>query len=500
MTDLMNNLALGFSVALTMQNIWLCFVGCMIGTLIGVLPGIGPIATIAMLLPITFGVPPAGALIMLAGIYYGAQYGGSTTAILVNIPGEATSVVTVLDGHQMARQGRAGSALAIAALGSFFAGSVATLAIAAIGAPMAKLALAFGPKEYFSLMVMGLVFAIVLARGSLSKAILMVLTGLLLSTVGADLNTGQERLTFGLPELSDGLDFAPMAMGLFGFAEILNNIANPEARDVVKNKIGRLWPTAQDFKDSAAPILRGTFIGGILGILPGNGAVLGPFASYTIEKKLAKDPSRFGKGAIEGVAGPEAANNAGAQTAFIPLLTMGIPPNAVMALMVGAMTIHGIVPGPQVITKNPDLFWGMIASMWVGNAMLVIINLPLIGLWVKLLKVPYRMMFPAILMFCCIGIYSIGNQPADILAAAVFGFVGYALVKLGYEPAPMLLGFVLGKMMEENLVRAVLISRGDWLAFLKSPLSAGLLLIGLVMFVMALLPALNSKRDAVFTE
>jgi putative tricarboxylic transport membrane protein len=500
LSDLLSNLGLGFSVALGMQNIFLCFIGCMIGTLIGVLPGVGPIATIAMLLPVTFGLPPAGALIMLAGIYYGAQYGGSTTAILVNIPGEATSVVTTLDGHEMAKQGRAGAALGIAAIGSFIAGSIATLAIAALGIPMSKLALAFGPAEYFSLMTMGLIFAVVLARGSLTKAVIMVLLGLLLGTVGQDLNTGIERLTFGSPELADGLDFAPLAMGLFGFAEIIKNLESPEARDVVKQKIGRLLPTWAEFKESFNPIMRGTFVGGVLGILPGNGAVLGPFASYTIEKKIAKDPSRFGKGAIEGVAGPEAANNAGAQTAFIPLLTMGIPPNAVMALMVGAMTIHGIVPGPQVITKNPDLFWGMIASMWIGNAMLVIINLPLIGMWVKLLQVPYRLMFPAILLFCCIGIYSIQSQPADILAAAFFGVVGYALVKLGYEPAPLLLGFVLGKLMEENLVRSILISRGDWTTFLTKPISAGLLAVAAVMVILALLPSLNKKRDEVFTE
>ena len=366
----------------------LAFVGCLVGTLVGVLPGVGPIATIAMLLPITFGLEPVGALIMLAGIYYGAQYGGSTTAILVNIPGEATSVVTTLDGHQMARQGRAGVALGIAAIGSFFAGTVATIVIAALGAPLTKLALIFGPAEYFSLMVMGLVFAVVLARGSILKAIAMIVLGVLLSTVGTDLETGQERLTFGLPFLSDGIDFAVLAMGIFGVAEILRNLDHTETRNIVHQAIGRLLPNREDFRQSYLPILRGTTIGAILGILPGNGAVLGPFASYTVEKKIAKDPSRFGRGAIEGVAGPEAANNAGAQTSFIPLLTLGIPPNAVMALMVGAMTIHGIIPGPQVMTKNPDLFWGMIASMWVGNLMLLIINLPLVGVWVRLLKVP----------------------------------------------------------------------------------------------------------------
>jgi putative tricarboxylic transport membrane protein len=500
MSDMFSNLALGFGVALSLQNIALAFLGCMVGTLIGVLPGVGPIATIAMLLPITFGLDPVGALIMLAGIYYGAQYGGSTTAILVNIPGEATSVVTTLDGHQMARQGRAGVALGIAAIGSFFAGCVATLIIAALAVPLTRLALIFGPAEYFSLMVMGLVFAVVLARGSILKAITMILLGILFSTVGTDLETGQERMTFGSPFLADGIDFAVLAMGLFGISEILRNLDSTETRDVVQQAIGRLLPNKEDFKQAALPILRGTFIGGTLGILPGNGAVLGPFASYTVEKRLAKDPRRFGRGAIEGVAGPESANNAGAQTSFIPLLTLGIPPNAVMALMVGAMTIHGIVPGPQVMTKNPQLFWGMIASMWIGNLMLLIINLPLIGLWVRLLKVPYRLMFPAILMFCCIGIYSINSLPTDVMWIGVFGVIGYALIRFGFEPAPLLLGFVLGKLMEENLRRALIISRGDMMTFIERPISAGLLLVAVILLTIALLPTIRKGRDEVFVE
>jgi putative tricarboxylic transport membrane protein len=498
--DLFANLALGFGVAFTLKNIFLCFIGCMIGTLVGVLPGVGPVATIAMLLPITFGLDPVGALIMLAGIYYGAQYGGSTTAILVNIPGEATAVVTTLDGHQMAKQGRAGVALGIAAIGSFFAGCVATIFIAAMGEPLTRLAQLFGPAEYFSLMVMGLVFSTVLARGSIFKAILMVFLGLLLATVGTDLETGQERMTLGIQQLSDGIDFAPLAMGIFGFAEIIRNLENPEARDVVRGKIGNLLPSLADIRQSIAPVLRGTFIGGLLGILPGNGAVLGPFASYTMEKKFAKDPSRFGKGAIEGVAGPESANNAGAQTAFIPLLTLGIPPNAVMALMVGAMTIHGIIPGPQVMTKNPDLFWGMIASMWIGNAMLVIINLPLVGMWVKLLKVPYRLMFPAILIFCCIGIYSINNSIEDVYFTAFFALVGYTMIKFGFEPAPMLLGFVLGKLMEEKLRQALILSRGSFVTFVDRPVSAVLLAVAVIMLVIALLPSMSKKREAAFQE
>jgi putative tricarboxylic transport membrane protein len=498
--DLFGNLALGFATALSFQNLALCFIGCLVGTLIGVLPGVGPIATIAILLPITFGLDPTGALIMLAGIYYGAQYGGSTTAILVNIPGEATSVVTVLDGHQMAKQGRAGIALGMAAISSFIAGSFATLVIAALGVPLTKLALIFGPAEYFSLMLLGLVFAVVLARGSIVKAIAMILLGLLLSTVGTDLETGQERLTLGLTGIADGIDFAILAMGLFGFAEILRNIENPEARDVVRASIGRLLPSREDMKQSIKPIMRGTGLGAMLGILPGNGAVLGPFASYTVEKKLAKDPSRFGRGAIEGVAGPEAANNAGAQTAFIPLLTLGIPPNAVMALMVGAMTIHGIIPGPQVMETNPSLFWGMVASMWIGNLMLLIINLPLVGLWVKLLKVPYRLMFPAILIFCCIGIYSINNNPSDVMATAFFGLVGYVLFKLGFEPAPMLLGFVLGKLMEEKLRQALILSRGSFSTFIDRPVSAGLLAVAAVLLVIALLPSIRKSRDEVFAD
>jgi len=498
MFDLIGNLGLGFATALSPVNLLLAFIGCLVGTLIGVLPGIGPIATIAMLLPLTFKVDPTGALIMLAGIYYGAQYGGSTTAILVNIPGEATSVVTTLDGHAMARKGQAGIALGIAAIASFFAGTVATLIIAAIGAPLTKLALLFGPAEYFGLMVLGLGLAIVLARGSVLKACIMVVFGLLLATVGQDLETGQERLTLGFDDLADGIDFAVLAMGVFGIAEILRNLESPEARNVVRGHIGRLLPSLADLRRSFGPIVTG--LGSMLGILPGNGAVLAPFASYTLEKKLAKDSFRFGKGAIEGVAGPEAANNAGAQTAFIPLLTLGIPPNAVMALMVGAMTIHGVIPGPLVMTKNPSLFWGMIASMWIGNLMLLIINLPLIGLWVRLLKVPYRLLFIMILLFCCIGIYSINNNPSDVYFMAFFGLVGYVLIKLGLEPAPMLLGFVLGRLMEEKLRQALALSEGSFMTFVERPVSAALLLLALAVVVIAVLPAVRKGREEAFQE
>jgi putative tricarboxylic transport membrane protein len=500
MFDLFTNLGVGFAVAISLKNIALCFLGCMVGTLVGVLPGIGPIATIAILLPITFGLEPVSALIMLAGIYYGAQYGGSTTAILLSIPGETSSVITVLDGHQMARQGRAGIALGIAAIGSFFAGTVATLVIAALGEPLTRLALVFGPAEYFALMVMGLAFAIVLARGSIFKAILMILFGILLATVGPDLTTGQLRMTFGISFLSDGVEIAILGMGMFGIAEVFRNLERRTAGDVYQGRIGRLLPGRDDLVQSAKPILRGTAIGAGLGILPGNGAVLGSFASYTVEKKLAADPSRFGRGAIEGVAGPESANNAGAQTSFIPLLTLGIPPNAVMAIMVGAMTLHGIVPGPTVLTRTPDLFWGLIASMWIGNLMLLVINLPLVGLWVKFLQVPYRLMFVGIVIFCAIGVYSINREPGDILVLTALALLGYALTKFGFEPAPMTLGFVLGRMMEENLRQALIISQGRFTTFVERPISAGLLVAAAILLVIALLPAIRKSRDRVFVE
>jgi putative tricarboxylic transport membrane protein len=500
MTDLFANLGLGLSVALTLKNVTLCFLGCLIGTLVGVLPGVGPVATIAILLPITLSLDPIGALIMLAGIYYGAQYGGSTTAILVNIPGEATAVVTAIDGHQMAKNGQAGLALGLAAIGSFVAGTFATLLIAALGEPMTRIGLLFGPAEYFSLMIMGLVFAVVLARGSLLKAVAMIAVGVLLSCVGTDLETGRERLTFGLDLLYDGFEFVVIAMGLFGFAEILKNLANPEARDVVRTKIGRLLPTFAELRANAAPIVRGTALGSALGILPGNGAILGPFASYALEKRISKEPGRFGRGAPAGVAGPESANNAGAQTSFIPLLTLGLPPNAVMALMVGAMLIQGVIPGPQVIDRNPQLFWGLIASMWIGNAMLLVINLPLIGLWVRLLAVPYRLLFPAIVLFCCIGIFSISNKPEQVMLTAAFGLFGYLLHKLEFEAAPLALGFVLGQLLEEKMRQALIISNGDPTVFVATPLSGTLLAVGLSALVLAVLPSMRRSREEVFRE
>jgi TctA family transporter len=501
METLLANLAIGFGVAFTLQNLIYCFVGCLLGTLIGVLPGIGPIATIAMLLPATYALPPVAALIMLAGIYYGAQYGGSTTAILVNLPGESSSVVTMLDGYQMARKGRAGAALSVAALGSFIAGCFGTLILAAFAAPLAELAFKFGPAEYFSLMVLGLIGAVVLASGSLIKAIGMIILGLLLGLVGTDVNTGVSRFAFGIPELSDGIGFISVAMGVFGFAEIISNVDMKENRETFTNKVSGLLLSWADFKNSFGAIVRGTGIGSLLGILPGGGALLASFASYTIEKKLEKNPAiPYGQGNIRGVAGPESANNAGAQTSFIPLLTLGIPPNAVMALMVGAMTIHNIQPGPQVMTSNPQLFWGMIASMWIGNLMLVILNLPLIGMWVQLLKVPYRILYPAILMFCCIGVFSVNNNSFDVLITVLFGVLGIVFLRFGCEAAPLLLGFILGPMMEENLRRAMLLSRGDPTVFVTRPLSATMLAMALAMIVIISLPAISKKREETFVE
>jgi TctA family transporter len=492
--DLFNNLIFGFSVALTWQNLWFCFIGVFLGTLIGVLPGIGPLATIAMLLPITFNVPPVAALIMLAGIYYGAQYGGSTTAILVNLPGETAAVVTCIDGYQMARQGRAGPALAIAAIGSFFAGTVCTLIIALFGPPLAEVALKFGAPEYFSLMLMGLVAAAVLAGDNITKALAMVVMGLLLGIIGTDVNSGMARYSFGIPELTDGIGFIVIAVGVFAIGEIVLNLGETEKRAVFTNKVTGLMPTKADLKASFWPIVRGTGIGAFLGVLPGTGPAIASFSSYMIEKKMAKDPSRFGKGAIEGVAGPESANNADAQCKFIPTLTLGIPASAVMALMLGALTIQGIAPGPQVMTQKPDLFWGLIASMWIGNAMLVILNLPLVGLWVMLLKVPYRLLFPAIMAFSCIGIYSVNNSPFELYLTAIFGIIGLAWAKLDMPPAPMLLGFVLGPLMEENLRRALLISRGDPTVFFTRPISLGFMIATALIIIIMVLPAVKARR------
>jgi TctA family transporter len=501
--DLFDNLSLGFGVAFTFQNLIYCFIGCLLGTLIGVLPGIGPVATIAMLLPATYALPPVAALIMLAGIYYGAQYGGSTTAILVNLPGESSSVVTVIDGYQMARKGRAGPALAAAGLGSFFAGCVGTLILAAFAPPLTEVAFKFGPAEYFSLMTLGLIGAVVLASGSLLKAVGMIVLGLLMGLVGTDVNSGVARFSFDIPELTDGIGFVTIAMGVFGYGEIIANLSRPEEdREVFTAKVEGLFPTKEDFKRMLPAVIRGTALGSALGILPGGGALLSAFAAYTIEKKTKLHPGEvpFGQGNIRGVAAPEAANNAGSQTSFIPLLTLGIPPNAVMALMVGAMTIHNIQPGPQVMTSNPELFWGLIASMWIGNAMLIVLNLPLIGIWIKLLTVPYRWLFPSIVLFCAVGVYSTNNNTWDVWMVGLFGLVGYIFHKLGTEPAPLLLGFILGPMMEENLRRALLLSRGDWSVFVTRPLSAGLLAAAALLLIIVLLPAVKNKREEAFVE
>jgi putative tricarboxylic transport membrane protein len=498
--ELINHLALGFETAFTLTNLLYCLIGVFVGTAVGVLPGLGPVATIAMLLPATFGLPPISALIMLSGIYYGAQYGGSTTAILVNLPGESSSVVTAIDGYQMARRGQAGKALATAALGSFFAGTVATILLALFAPPLAELALKFGPAEYFSLMALGLVASVVLASGSLLNAVGMVLLGLLLGLIGTDVNSGTERYTFDTPQLTDGVNFVIVAMGMFGIGEIIRNLEHDETRNLVMKKVSGLMLTKDDFKRIIAPVLRGTVLGSALGILPGGGAMLASFAAYSIEKKVSKNSAEFGKGAIEGVAAPESANNAGAQTSFIPMLTLGIPSNPVMALMIGAMIIQGIQPGPAVMTEQPALFWGLIASMWIGNFFLVVLNLPMIGLWVKMIMVPYHRLYPAILMFCAIGVFSLSNSDLDVWLMALFGLFGYICAKLGAEPAPMLLGFIIGPMMEEYLRRALLLSRSDPLVFIERPISAIMLGLAIAAMVVVLLPSLKKKREEAFQE
>jgi len=513
METLLANLGIGFGAVLALEplalfgltipvpmNLVYAFLGAFVGTMIGVLPGLGPLATIAMLLPVTYVLSPLGGLIMIAGIYYGAQYGGSTTSILVNLPGEVSSVITCIDGYQMARRGRAGVALTTAALGSFFAGCVATVLVAAFAAPLTEIAFQFGPAEYFSLMVLGLIGAVVLASGSLAKASAMVCLGLLGGLIGTDVNSGVMRYTFNIPELSDGIGLVVVAMGVFGFAEVIRTLEQKEVREVFTKKVTNLFPTKADFRRMIAPVLRGTALGSLLGILPGGGPILSSFGAYALEKKVSNNSAEFGKGAIEGVAAPESANNAAAQTSFIPLLTLGLPSNAVMAMMVGAMMVHNIQPGPQVMTSNPTLFWGLIVSMWVGNLMLVLLNLPLIAIWVKLLTVPYRFLYPAILVFCCIGAYTVNNNPFDVLFTAGFGLLGYVFLKLGCEVAPMLLGFVLGPMMEENFRRSLLLARGDFMVFFKSPLSLALLVTAVFLVVIVARPSIKSKREEAFRK
>jgi TctA family transporter len=497
--ELLGNLVLGFGVAVSPINLAFCFLGALLGTLIGVLPGIGPLATISVLLPITFQFPPVTALIMLAGIYYGAQYGGSTTSILVNLPGETSAVVTCLDGHQMAKNGRAGAALATAALGSFFAGCVATLLIAVASPPLARVGLSFQAPEYFSLMLLGLIGAVVLAHGSLIKAVGMIVLGLFLGLVGTDLNSGRQRYTFGLGELSDGIGFVTLAMGLFGVADILVNLERSGAPRLTA-LVGRLWPTREELRRAGPAAARGTVLGSFLGVLPGGGAALSAFAAYALEKKISRHPEEFGRGAIEGVAGPESANNAGAQTSFIPMLTLGIPSNALMALLVGAMSIFGVVPGPRIVTEQPQLFWGLVVSMWVGNLMLLVINLPLIGLWVQMLRIPYRLLHPMILLFCCIGVYALNGSALEVGLMALFGLLGYALLKLGFEPAPMLLGFVLGPLMEETLRRSLVLSRGTPAIFLQRPIAAGLLAASVLLLLAVIVPNVRRAREDAFAE
>ncbi|MDK3258008.1 tripartite tricarboxylate transporter permease [Blastococcus capsensis] len=498
--ELLNNLGLGFETAFTPINLLFAFIGVALGTAVGVLPGIGPTATIAMLLPITFGFEPVTSLIMLAGIYYGAQYGGSTTAILINLPGESSAAVTALDGHQMAKQGRAGPALATAALGSFFAGTVGTLALALFAEPISRAALLFGPAEYFSLVVLGLIASIALASGSVLKALAMIVLGLLLGTVGQDLYSGTPRFTFGMRELYSGLNFVSLAVGLFGVAEILRNLEGDITRSVMVQKVKNLWLTKDDFRRIRGPVLRGTGLGTALGVLPGAGHVLASFVSYSVEKRVSKRPEEFGRGAIEGVAAPESANNAAAQTQFVPLLTLGLPVSPIMALLLGAFIIQGIVPGPSVIDDEPELVWGLIASMWIGNFFLVLLNLPLIGLWVKMLTIPYRVLFPAIIAFASIGTYSIALNAFHVYAIAFFGILGYVLIKLGNEPAPLLLGFVLGPLLEEYLRRALIISDGDPSVFVTRPISLTLLILAAAAFAIAVLPSVRRKREVVFEE
>ncbi len=496
--DLLDNLALGLQTAVQFENILYCLIGVALGTAVGALPGIGPTATIAMLLPITFNLDQVPALIMLAGIYYGAQYGGSTTAILLNVPGESSAAVTAIDGHEMAKQGRAGIALATAAIGSFVAGTLATVVLAVLAAPLARVALRFGPAEYFSLVVLGLIASIALARGSVLKALAMIALGVLFGTVGQDLYTGAPRFVFGIQELYGGIDFVSVAVGMFGVAEILRNLEHEQTRQVVVQKIKNIWPSREDLRRIVGPVLRGTGLGAALGILPGGGHVLAAFASYSVEKRVSSRPETFGHGAIEGVAGPESANNAAAQTSFIPLLTLGLPAHPVMALMIGAFIVQGITPGPNVINEQPVLFWGLIASMWIGNLLLVVLNLPLIGLWVKMLSIPYQALFPAIIVFAAIGTYSLSSNSFDVFAVAFFGLLGYLLMKCGCEPAPLLLGFVLGPMLEENLRRALIISRGDATVFVTRPLSATLLILAVGVLILTVLPAIRRKREVVF--
>ena len=493
--DIFSHILLGAQVVFQPMNLLFCFLGVLMGTLVGVLPGLGPTAAIALLLPNTFHVSPVTAIIMLAGIYYGAMYGGSTTSILVNIPGEAASVITCLDGYQMALKGRAGPALGIAAFGSFIAGTVSVIGLMVVAPPLAKFALAFGPPEYFSLMLMGIIILIYLASGSILKALMIFVFGLLLSTIGMDAISGTQRLTFGILELSDGVGLIPAIMGLFGVAEVIANVEEEMKRDLVTAKVKNLLPSLQDWKDSFWPIIRGSFLGFFIGIRPGPAPVISAFSSYAIEKKLSKHPEKFGTGVIEGVAGPESANNAATGGAFIPLFTLGIPVNSVIAILLGAFMIHGIQPGPMIITKHPDLFWGTVMSMYLGNAMLLVLNLPLIGLWVQVLKVPYPILFPLILLFCLIGVYSLNYSQVEIALMIGFGVFGYVARKFQFEMAPLVLAIVIGPMMENNLRLALVISQGNPMIFITHPISAVFIFITLALLISPLVPWIGKRRQ-----
>ncbi len=495
--DVLSGLAQGFAVALDPINLLYCFIGVFIGTLVGVLPGIGPISAMSLLLPVTLSGSPESGIIMMAGIYYGSMYGGSTTAVLVNIPGEAASVVTCIDGHEMAKRGRAGPALGIAALGSFVAGTFAIVALMLVAPLLAQVAVAFGPPEYFSLMVLGLTILSFLTQGSMAKALLMAAVGVVVGLIGLDQITAMPRLTFDRLELVDGIGLVPVVMGLFGVAEILANIEQQIRRDIVQSRIGSLWPSREDLKASAGPVGRGTLLGFLLGVLPGGGAVIASFASYAMEKKLSRTPERFGKGAIEGVAGPEAANNAAAGGAFIPLMTLGIPPNVIMALLLGAFVIHGLQPGPLMMSQNPKVFWGIVASMYVGNIMLLVLNMPLIGMWVQVLKAPYRILFPLILMFCIVGVFASGNAVFDVFVMIGTGLLGYLMRKFGYEAAPLVLAFVLGPMLENNLRKSLILSQGSFEIFVVRPISVACLAVAVFLLIAPLLPALRKKREKV---
>jgi putative tricarboxylic transport membrane protein len=492
--ELAQYILLGFQSALQPENLAYCFLGVLLGTLIGVLPGIGPVATISILLPITFKITPMAAIIMLAGIYYGAQYGGSTTSILLNIPGEATAVITCLDGYQMARQGRAGPALGMAAIGSFIAGTLSLLGLTFLATPFTDFAIRFGAPEYFSLMVLALVILTYLAHGSMLKALIMALFGLTLTTVGTDNITGSLRFTFGILHLADGFDLVPLVMGLFGISEVLINVEQTISQDVLKTKIKNLLPTAEDWKKAAGPVLRGTGIGFFLGVLPGAGPVISSFVSYTVEKRISRYPEKFGTGMIEGVAGPESANNASAQGAFIPLLTLGIPPNVTMAILFGALMIHGLQPGPLLMKDHPDFFWGVVTSMYLGNLMLVFLNLPLIPLWVRMLRVPYPILFPMIVLFCLVGAYSLNNSAYDILVMLGFGILGYLMRKLKYEGAPLVMAFVLGPLLELNLRRSLIVSDGSFWIFFSRPISAVILILALVILGTSILSKFRGKK------